>query len=55
MSEYKRYITSELENLLDLMGGGEPPLMETEVLLEVLNRKLSPEAKKIISQGLCEK
>lgn len=52
MGEYQKVLHSELNNLLDLIGGGEPPQMSVEEFCEVLNYKLSPEAKKKIKKCL---
>lgn len=52
MTEYQRVLKSELENLLDLMGGGEPAQLSAVEFGEILNKKLSAKAKKQIRECL---
>jgi hypothetical protein len=52
MGEYQKVLHSELNNILDLIGGGEPPQMSAEEFGEILNKRLSAKAKKQIIKCL---
>ena len=54
MSEYKKIIVKELENILNLLDNSEPPYFDINEFINVLNYKLSPEAKAEIKKFLHE-
>jgi len=52
MSEYDRVLKSELENILDLISGTQPARIDVSEFIDILNRKLSPEARQLIKKFL---